>query len=58
MGVDQPLLAYLPLISFPVLICTKMPVAVEKDRAVFTYIHPGMGTRTDLDSWGAAHRKL
>ena len=58
MGVDQSLLAYLPLIPFPVLICTKMPVAVEQDRAVFTYIHPGMGTRTDLDSWGAAHRRL
>ena len=36
----------------------KMPVAVEQDRAVFTYIDPGMGTRSELDSWGAAHRNL
>ena len=36
----------------------KMPVAVEPDRAVFTYIDPGMGTPTELHSWGAAHRQL
>ena len=36
----------------------KMPVAVEQDRAVFTYIDPGMGTHTELHSWGAAHRRL
>ena len=36
----------------------KMPVAVEQDRAVFTYIDPGMGTHTELHSWGAAHSKL
>ena len=36
----------------------KMPLAVEQDRAVFTYIDPGMGTRSELDSWGAAHRNL
>ena len=36
----------------------KMPVSVEQDRAVFTYIDPGMGTRSELDSWGAAHRNL
>ena len=36
----------------------KMPVAVEQDRAVFTYIDPGMGTRSELDSWGAAHSNL
>ena len=36
----------------------KMPVAVEPARAVFVYIDPGMGTRTELDSWGAAHREL
>jgi hypothetical protein len=36
----------------------KMPVAVEQDRALFTYIDPGMGTRSELDSWGAAHLKL
>ena len=36
----------------------KMPLAVEQDRAVFTYIDPGMGTRTELDSWGAAHGRL
>ena len=36
----------------------KMPVSFEQDRAVFTYIDPGMGTRTELDSWGAAHGRL
>ena len=36
----------------------KMPVAVEPERAIFVYIDPGMGTRTELDSWGAAHREL
>ncbi len=36
----------------------KMPVAVGRDRAVFAYIDPGMGTRSELDSWGAAHRTL
>ena len=36
----------------------KMPVAVEQDRAVFTYIDPGMGTPTELHSWGAAHHPL
>ena len=36
----------------------KMPVAVEQDRAVFTYIDPGMGTHTELHSWGAAHSEL
>ena len=36
----------------------KMPIAVEQDRAVFTYIDPGMGTPTELQSWGAAHRDL
>ena len=35
-----------------------MPVAVEQDRAVFTYIDPGMGTPTELHSWGAAHQPL
>ena len=35
-----------------------MPIAVEQDRAVFTYIDPGMGTPTELHSWGAAHRDL
>ena len=35
-----------------------MPVAVEQDRAVFTYIDLGMGTSSDLHSWGAAHRAL
>ena len=32
----------------------KMPLAVEQDRAVFTYIDPGMGTPSDLHSWGGA----
>ena len=36
----------------------KMPLAVEQDRAVFIYIDPGMGTHTELHSWGAAHSKL
>ncbi len=36
----------------------KMPIAVGPDRAVFVYIDPGMGTRTELDSWGEAHREL
>ena len=36
----------------------KMPVAVEQDRALFTYIDPGMGTPTELHSWGAAHQPL
>ena len=36
----------------------KMPVAVEGDRAVFVYIDPGMGTRSELDYWGEAHREL
>ena len=36
----------------------KMPVAVEQDRAVFTYIDPGMDTSTELHSWGAAHQPL
>ena len=35
-----------------------MPVSVEQDRAVFTYIDPGMGTHTELHSWGAAHSQL
>ena len=36
----------------------KMPVAVEQDRAVFVYIDPGMGTPSELHSWGVAHRPL
>ncbi len=36
----------------------KMPVAVKRDRAVFTYIDPGMDTPTELHSWGAAHQPL
>ena len=36
----------------------KMPIAVEPERATFVYIDPGMGTHTELHSWGAAHRKL
>jgi len=35
-----------------------MPIAVEPERATFTYIDPGMGTRSELDSWGGAHRDL
>ncbi len=36
----------------------RMPVAVGREAAVFVYIDPGMGTRTELHSWGAAHRAL
>ena len=36
----------------------KMPIAVETERATFVYIDPGMGTHTELHSWGAAHRAL
>ena len=36
----------------------KTPVAVGPEAAVFVYIDPGMGTRSELDSWGVAHRPL
>ena len=36
----------------------KMLVAVEADRPIFVYIDPGMGTCSELDSWGTAHRRL
>ena len=36
----------------------KMPIAIEPERATFTYIDPGTGTRSELDSWGDAHRNL
>ena len=36
----------------------KTPVAVGPEAAVFVYIDPGMGTRTEPDSWGEAHRRL
>ena len=36
----------------------KLPVAVGPERAVFVYLDPGMGTRTELDSWGEANREL
>ena len=36
----------------------RLPVAVEPERAVFVYIDPGMGTRSELDYWGKAHREL
>ena len=36
----------------------KMPVAVGPEAAVFVYIDPGMGTRSELNSWGVAHRPL
>ena len=36
----------------------KMPVAVGPEAAVFVYIDPGIGTRSELDSWGVAHRPL
>ncbi len=36
----------------------RMPVAMGPEAAVFVYIDPGMGTRTELDSWREAHRPL
>ena len=36
----------------------RLPVAVEPDRAIFVYIDPGMGTRSELDYWGRAHRQI
>ena len=36
----------------------RMPVAVGQEAALFVYIDPGMGTHTELHSWGAAHRAL
>ena len=36
----------------------RMPVAVGREAAVFVYTDPGMGTRTELHSWGAAHCAL
>ena len=33
-----------------------MPIADEPERATFVYIDHGMGTHTELHSWGAAHR--
>ena len=36
----------------------KMPIAVDPERATFIYIDPGMGTHSELHSWGAAHIKL
>ena len=34
------------------------PVAVGLESAVFVYVDPGMGTHSELDSWGEAHRYL
>ena len=48
-GHAKGLIHYFPL---------KMPVALGPEAAVFVYIDPGMGTRSELDSWGAAHRPL
>ena len=36
----------------------RMPVAMGPEAALFVYIDPGMGTRTELDSWREAHRPL
>ena len=47
-GHAKGLIHYFPL---------KMPVAVGPKAAVFVYIDPGMGTRSELDSWGEAHRR-
>ena len=35
-----------------------MAVAVGPEAAIIIYIDPGMGTRSDLDSWGEARRRL
>ena len=35
-----------------------MPVAMGPEAALFVYIDPGMGTRTELNSWREAHRPL
>ena len=48
-GHAKGLIHYFPL---------KTPVAVGPKAAVFVYIDPGMGTRSELDSWGEAHRRL
>ena len=48
-GHAKGLIHYFPL---------KTPVAVGPESAVFVYVDPGMGTRTELDSWGEAHRRL
>ena len=48
-GHAKGLIHYFPL---------KMPVAVSPEAAVFVYIDPGMGTRSELDSRGEAHRRL
>ena len=37
---------------------SKMPVAVEGDRAIFAYMDPGMSTGSPLPCWGQAHRQL
>ena len=36
----------------------KLPMALERDRAVFVYVDPGHWTDKGLRSWGAAHRGL
>ena len=48
-GRAKGLIHYFPL---------KTPVAVGPEEAVFVYVDPGMGTRSELDSWGEAHRRL
>ena len=48
-GHAKGLIHYFPL---------KTPVAVGPEAAVFVYVDPGMGTRSELDSWGEAHRRL
>ena len=48
-GRAKGLIRYFPL---------KMPVAVGPEAAVFVCVDPGMGTRSELDSWGEAHRRL
>ena len=36
----------------------KLPIAVERDRAIFVYVDPGHSTDKGLRSWGVAHRGL
>ena len=48
-GRNEAMFRYFPL---------KTPVAVGPEAANFVYIDPGMETRSELDSWGGAHRRL
>ena len=36
----------------------KLPLALEKDRAIFVYVDPGRDTDSELLSWGVEHARL